>query len=444
MVELTNGFCNPEAERSVIAALAKGKHSKHVQALVADDFYDPDHRTLFSAMQALVLAKQSISMPTIADMLARTTGSDALMPLLMEIVNTNGFGAEFALAEHIALLKACSLRRRIYSIIDSARDELADPKNDAAAALESLRQNLRELVITGHTWESMQDVMFATFNALEARSKGEEKTMPSGIRALDKRTAGFHKGELTVIGARPAVGKSALGVHIALSAAKNGHHVAVCSREMTNVQYGTRIVASGTTVDAQNLRTGDISPQDWEQIALATSEFSPLPIDYMFSTRYIEDLRMEVQNKVDQGDLDMLVVDYLQLMQSKQRFEKDYQRIAYVSKMLKDMTTDLNISIIALAQVGRSSDGSMPTLSELRGSGDIEQDADNVIFMHRPEDSNDKYVCPDHRGYPESLKQNGCSYIALNVAKQRQGETGSIAVIFNPARMQFTEIAKEG
>ena len=163
----------------------------------------------------------------------------------------------------------------------------------------------------------------------------------------------------------------------------------------------------------------------------------------MFSTRFIEDLRMEVQNKVDRGKLDLLVVDYLQLLQSKQRFEKDYQRIAYVSKMLKDMTTDLNIAIIALAQVGRSSDGSMPTLSELRGSGDIEQDADNVIFMHKPESSNDRFVHPDHRGVPEALAQKGMNYIALNVAKQRQGETGTIAVVFHPARMQFTEFTAE-
>lgn len=443
-MELTNGFYNLDAERSILAALAKGKAQKYARELIADDFHDADHRALFTAIQALDIAGKNITLATIAESLSRTTGNDSLMPVLTGIIKNSGFGAEFAIRDHVSILKECTLRRSIYAILDTARDSLMDAKNDAAGILESTRQQMRELVTTGHSWKNMQDVMMATFDALEARARGEEKAMPSGIRSMDRRTAGFHKGELTVIGARPAVGKSALGIHIALSTAMNGYRVAVCSREMTDVQYGTRIVARGTTIDPQKLRTGDIANDEWDQIAEATTEFSTLPVEYMFSTRFIEDLRMEVQNKVDQGQLDMLVVDYLQLLQSRQRFEKEYQRIAYVSKMLKDMTTDLNISIIALAQVGRSSDGSMPTLSELRGSGDIEQDADNVIFMHRPEDSSDKYVSPDHNGVPESLKLNDMDYIVLNVAKQRQGETGCIAVAFRPARMQFVEIAKEG
>lgn len=438
-----NGFYSLDAERSIIAALVKGKLQKYARDLQADDFYDPDHKALFAAIQALETAGKSASIPTIAAQLSRDSGSDALIPVLMNIIQNHGFGAEFALTEHISLVKGYALRRRLYGILDDARDQLMAPENEAETVLENTRQLLRELIITGHSWESMPDVMAATFQALEDRSLGKEKTMPSGIAGLDRRTAGFHRGELTVLGARPAVGKSALGIHIALSAAANGYSVAVCSREMTDVQYGTRIIARGTRVDPQKLRTGAIDADDWAQIAEATTDYSRLPAEFMFSTRFIEDLRMEVQNKVDRGKLDLLVVDYLQLLQSKQRFEKDYQRIAYVSKMLKDMTTDLNIAIIALAQVGRSSDGSMPTLSELRGSGDIEQDADNVIFMHKPESSNDRFVHPDHRGVPEALAQNGMNYIALNVAKQRQGETGTIAVVFHPARMQFTEFTAE-
>lgn len=438
-----NGFYNHDAEKSIIAALSKGNLQKFARDLQIDDFHNPQCKNIFAAIHALEFAGKNVSLPAIADQLSKLTGNDDLMPVLIGIIKDHGFGAEFALKEHIELVKAYSLRRRLYGILDGARDKLMAPENEVQSVLEDTRQMLRELVITGHSWESMPDVMQETFTALENRALGKEKSMPSGINGLDRRTAGFHKGELTVLGARPAVGKSALGIHIALSAAASGYHVAVCSREMTNVQYGTRIVARGTRVDPQKLRTGAIEEEDWTQIAEATTAYSRLNVDYMFSTRFIEDLRMEVQNKVDSDNLDMLVVDYLQLMQSRQRFEKDYQRIAYVSKMLKDMTTDLNIAIVALAQVGRTSDGNMPTLAELRGSGDIEQDADNVIFMHRPDNSNDRYVHPEHRGMPETLAQQGMNYIALNVAKQRQGETGTIAVVFHPARMQFTEINME-
>ena len=152
---------------------------------------------------------------------------------------------------------------------------------------------------------------------------------------------------------------------------------------------------------------------------------------------------MEVQKKVDANELDMLIVDYVQLMQTKQRFDKDYMRIAYVSKMLKDMTTDYNIAIIGLAQVGRASEGSMPTLAELRGSGDLEQDADNVMFLHRPEDQFDKYVNPADQALFAIAEQKGMQYVVINVAKQRQGQTGSTAVIFDPARMRFTAIERQ-
>ena len=331
----------------------------------------------------------------------------------------------------------------MYAVIDKAKRELLEDEQETGAVLDETRQALRDLVITGHAWKSMQDVMLDTFSALERRAEGKEPRMSSGISSLDACTAGFHKGEFTILGARPAVGKSALGAYIALSAAAQGYKIAICSREMTSEQYGTRIFANATQIDSGKLRTGSLSEGDWEQITDAMTSNAGLPISFMFSTRYVEDLRMEVQKKVDANELDMLIVDYVQLMQTKQRFDKDYMRIAYVSKMLKDMTTDYNIAIIGLAQVGRSSEGTMPTLAELRGSGDLEQDADNVIFLHRPEDQFDKYVNPADQALFAIAEQKGMQYVVINVAKQRQGQTGSTAVIFDPARMRFTAIERQ-
>lgn len=442
MVSAVTAFYNLEAEQAVLAAFATGKNDSHIADLEPQDFYDPQHRQIFTAMRTLAAEQKGISIPAIAGALTRLYGNDELMTPLFSMLNQSAaHGGAWALKQHIEIIRSASLRRTAFSVIEAAREDFLDPANDTAAALDKARQALRDVVITGHTWKTMPDVLLNTFSTLEKRAKGEEKAFPSGIALLDRYTSGFHRGELTVIGARPAVGKSALGAHIALAAAKAGCKVAICSREMTDVQYGARIISRFADVKNTAMRSGRLSDSDWAQIADAVSHYSPLDVSFMFSTRYIEDLRMEAQKKVDSGALDLLVVDYMQLLQSKQKFAKDFERIAHVSKALKDMTTDLNIAIIALAQVGRSSEGSMPTLAELRGSGDIEQDADNVIFMHRPEPG-DRCIGPDDRQIMNGLEMQGLRYIVLNVAKQRQGETGAIPLVFNPAKMLFTELVR--
>jgi replicative DNA helicase len=223
----------------------------------------------------------------------------------------------------------------------------------------------------------------------------------------------------------------------ALNAAKAGYRVGVCSREMTASQYGTRIFQSGTDISSYKLRTGDLSLEDWAQLAQTMGYYQGYNVSFLFNTKDVEDLRAAVQQRVDGDGLDMLVVDYTQLMRTKQKFDADYQRIGYVTKTLKDMTTDFNISVLALAQVGRGSAGDMPSLEELRGSGDMEQDADNVLFLHRPEKSTDAWIAPGDINLFNVLQRDGRQYIAVRVAKQRQGQIGSLAMVFNPDKMTY-------
>lgn len=437
-------FYNIDAERSVLTIFSLGKFDKFVGDLEPQDFYEPEHRQLFTAMKALVLDHKTVNLPAVAESLTRLYGTDDLAIKFMTVINETQrtqVNSEFTLKQNIEILKSQTMRRALYAIVSEARDDLLDGTNDTQNVLEKTRQSLRDMVTTGHTWKSMSEVLMSTFSQLERRAKGEEKSIPSGIPKLDKYTAGIHKGELTVIGARPAVGKSALGAHMALSAARAGYKVAICSREMSDVQYGTRVLARTAEIRNHALRNGSFNDDEWEQITEAMMLHGSLPVEFMFSTRYIEDLRMEVQKKVDGDGLDLLVVDYMQLMQSKQRFQKDFERIAYVSKTLKDMTIDLNIAIIALAQVGRAAQGDMPTMAELRGSGDIEQDADNIIFMHKPEPG-DQYIHPEDRDKLAGWEMMQMRYIALNLAKQRQGDIGTVHLIFNPAKMTFTEPAR--
>ena len=445
--EKSSLFQNIRAEQGIIGLIVSDdSYDRLALDFVQDDFSVPEHQMILAAMHKMACEKKKIDLVTINSELVGMYGNEKgreLTDSLLDMMGTDGaFTAKYHVKEYSGIIKSAAMRRNMLKVIEQAKASLTTTTEDTSAILDATRQGLRDIIITQHSWESMEEVVTATFEAIGRRAAGEEPSMPSGIVLLDNITSGFHRGELTIIGARPAVGKSALGAHIALSAAEQGYKVGICSREMTDVQYGSRIISRGADIDNDHLRTGALEDSEWESMSEAVSSIAKLPVSFMFTARYIEDLRMEVQKKVDEGQLDMLMVDYVQLMQTRQRFEKDYLRIGYVSKMLKDMTVDFNIAVVALAQVGRSVENTMPNLSDLRGSGDLEQDADNVIFMHRPKDASDPYVHPSDRGSFPQLKDRGLQYIALNIAKQRQGQIGSVCVIFYPAKMRYTPIER--
>lgn len=436
-----SAFYNTEAEKSVLAAMAKPELAgKHISRLTPDDFYDTAHRKLFTAMQSLIAEGKPMDFVLLSETLTRMYGDDELMGVLFD-AQKGRYGSAFVLGDHIAILQTASKRRRINKLLERMNKQNSDPDIDPDTLIADAMVQLRGFG-EGKAVEcaDLTTVLQSAFEELEDRAKGKRRGMMSGLQVLDNKTAGFHKGEMTIIGARPAVGKSAFAGQIALTASNDGAKVCICSREMTGVQYGIRILAGGTNISNMKMRNGDLNENDWNQIVDSMMLYGNRDIRFMFSTKYIEDLKAEVQAMKDADGLDMLIVDYIQLMQSKQRFEKDYQRIGYISKMLKDMSTELNIAVIALAQVGRSTEGSMPTLSELRGSGDLEQDADNVIFLHRPEDASDKWVRPSEKGVFDAIASMKCQYLVLSIAKQRQGETGVVSCVFNPAAMSFDNI----
>lgn len=438
----SEGFVNDKAEEAVLAAfLQEPDLSAQSLTLSETDFTTQDRRDLFNAVRNYTAEKGDCTdIVAFSDKLRQMYG-ERETKLTQYAVNLKlqEIGAKYSLKKHIEILRGATSKRKLYDILGKARQQLEND-GEAATVLETTRQSLREMATVSDSWTSIGDVMASTYRVLQKRANGEEPLMPSGIPILDKITTGFHHGELTIIGARPSVGKSAFAMSCAINAAKAGYKVGVVSREMRDDQYGVRLFQSGTDVDSRNMRTGELVYEDWEQLAQAMGYYQGLPMSFLFNTKDIEDLRAEVQQRVDTVGLDMLVVDYAQLMRTKQRFDADYQRIGYVTKTLKDMTIDFNLCIIALAQVGRSSAGDMPSLEELRGSGDMEQDADNVLFLHRPEKATDEWVAPEDVGLFNILQQDGRQYIAVRVAKQRQGEIGSMAMVFNPKRMMYLGI----
>lgn len=443
MIAGATNFASQEAEQSVLYSFLTA-HDDNVSSKLNDiceaDFYYTNFGKLFRAIKATAAKGLAIDLVTVDSVISELFPSE-----YAEISNTmiSCIQCEFTfrhIDSYIRVMKELSARRKSIQSVEEIITQLRDPTQDLGTVLDKLRTESRNIEVNKHKVESMLDVMLATYDYLEKRSKGEDKSISTGIPNVDALVGGFFGGELTVIGARPSIGKSAFGANIAIEAAKNGFKVAVVSREMTDVQYGQRMIAHDTFIDGMKLRKADLSEEDWCSIAEVLSPLANLPISFMFTVRTVEDLRRECQRMVDKGELDMLIVDYLQLMHTAKNIKEEHLRVGHISKSLKDIATDFNIPVIALAQVNRDTDGQMPTLKSLKASGDIEQDADGVIFLHRPSSANDPYVDPRDREYFDSYEKSGLTYICIGVAKQRQGAVGKACVLFDSPHMRYYPI----
>lgn len=442
-------FASAEAEKHLLGCFVKKFDAclSQFAELAEDDFFFASHRTIFKAMRQARAEQLNVDLVTLNQMLFKIAPHEE-QKLTEEVVEcvkpifTTGF-----IDSYLTIVKTLSTRRKAIALCEQMRRQLADPAQDINAIMDKMRTEAGDISVGKHSWVSMQDGMLATFEYLEQRVKGTITSITTGIKNVDAVIGGFFGGELTVIGARPAVGKSVFGMNVALAAAEQGFHVGICSREMTNIQYGQRILSYESYVDGMKLRKAEVSDDDWNIIAEGLGEASRLPIEFLFTVRTVEDLRAEVQRKAHRGELDMLIVDYLQLMATAQRFKEDRLRVGYISKALKDIAVDYNIPVIALAQVKRYAGGArakMPTLEDLKDSGNIEQDADGVIFLHNPYDEEDDYVDPRDKPHFRDYIEKGYTYLCLGIAKQRQGSTGKACVLFDKRTMHYYAIDRSG
>ena len=439
-----SGFSSEKAEQGVICQLlsSNDKALLHAGELNQADFYDPERGKLLAAIQATVAKRQTVDLVTVDNTLGEMFPADHMALTNAMVGCVNAMSLDFtSLDDYIEIVRSLARRRQSIVAFEGILRDLKDPTHDIGEIVDRARTQAADAMESRHAWMSMSDVLVSTYEFLEKRERGEVKGITTGLKAIDKMIGGFFPGELTVIGARPGVGKSAFGANVALEAARKGYRVAVVSREMTDIQYGQRVMSRGSLVDGMKLRKAELDGDDWIKIAEALTEMSALPVSFMFTVSAVEDLRSEVQKKALRGEIDMLVVDYLQLMQTRKQFrDRENLRIGYVCKALKAMAVDFNIPVIALAQVNRDSDGQMPTLKNLKDSGDIEQDADNIIFLHRPSSAGDSCVYPEDRLTFETYTALGYVYQCICVAKQRQGALGKICLLFDPGHMKYTEI----
>ena len=416
-------------------------------ALTGKDFSNKDYGRLFNAIQDVIQQDRHVDVITVEDSVARLFPKSIkrLRDLLVVLTKyreptvDDSHGVE----DYVAIIKSLSMRRNAANTLNELVKQIYNPEKDISETLVSIREAVDESGVDNGGSVNLQDVLFRTFDYVERLQKGEIQSIQSGLVSLDRMIGGFYGGELTVIAARPSVGKSAFAQFIALSAARKGKKIGFVSCEMVDIGFGQRIFSNIAKVDGMAIRKGELSAEDWEKISDVFTLLRDSVIDFKFDYTYIEDIAQWATKQARRGEMDMLIVDYLQLVDVRKRFDAEHLRVGYISRTLKKLATQLNIPVIALAQVNRETDGSMPTLKNLKDSGSIEQDCDGVIFLHRPKDENDPYVEPRDKPYFAGYAEKGFTYICIGVAKQRQGAIGKVSVLFRPQFTEFTAISRE-
>lgn len=436
-------FYAEEAERSILGAMLRSERAqKDADILTERDFYAPANGKIFTAMRMLQAQKRPIDLTTVADLLDKmgTLAAVGGVEYLIGIAQSTPSAANAkAYAERV---KEAALMRQVREIGEQLARDAADPMTDIPSLVDGARAKLRGIAMPGVTYTTLADAAINELDELEREAKGLVKTYKYGIASMDARTGGMRKGELITIAALTSVGKTAIGYSVALNNGRAGIPVCYISLEMTSGQLARRAFSNIAQVDGMRMRTATLTADDWERLGAALPAIGETRVNQWTESNYVEDIRMFIQHMVDIGECELAVIDYVQLMDTRRKISGETERVGYCSRMAKRMTIDFNIPIITLSQMNRNptKDGKirMPRMSELRSSGQLEQDADTVMILHRPENANDETV--KDAGLFETLKKNGKDYMIGDFQKQRGGATGRVRFGFDPAHMTYFDI----
>ncbi len=434
---------NLEAERCVLGCMLVDEvaRAKAFGFVTRDSFTEPAHREIFSAISAKVDAKQAVDVVTVHAALEKNeayvnAGGPAYLAALVEAVPTTENIEYYAdIVQDKALLRnlVTTCRKAISECHDSGRNAKEIISEAEQSMIGLLKERNKGFVSAG-------DLMLPTIEMLEkltkARQKGAEVSgLNTGFRDLNTMTSGFHPGELIILAARPSMGKTALALNLAEHIAeKNNAAVAFFSLEMGPDELVCRLLASRASVRGQNLRRGDMTAADYSKIVRAAGIIKELDL-FIDSSPSLTPLDIKSRCQLLRAqcpNFAAIFVDYIQLLSAgsdKQFKDNRVQEISYISRSLKSLAVELKVPVIALSQLNRQAEqgsdkGSRPQLSHLRESGSIEQDADMVMMLYRPSYYN---------------KEAASDEAEIIIAKQRNGPTGTVKMIFNPEYARFID-----
>ena len=441
-------FTCVEAEESVIRRMLKSTEISEEIAndLTGPDFSNHDYGRIFNVIQTLVERRQGIDKITVSNAAKSIFPKNAAK--IAEVVEQlsrfrpNSPDDSRNIADHVKIVKDLATRRKAIANFDKLATDLHNPECEIGEILAKMQEALDGIDIVKAEWSTMEDTLLSTYLYLEKRAKGEIKAVTSGISSLNTLLGGFFDGEMTIVGARPSAGKSAFGINIAVKAAEDGAKVGFVSCEMQKEGIGQRVLSNAAGIDGMKLRTANLEDADWDELSKGMEYMSRLGIQWLYDCNYIEDVIHTVKHKVRHKELDLVIIDYLQFMDTKRHFKDERLRVGYMTKALKRLAKSAKIPVIVLSQLTREGEGQMPTMKMLRESGNIEQDADGIIFLHSPTNENDKSIDPRDKASFHDLTQNSRRYLCLGVAKQRNGAVGQVCVIFDPKVMRYMQITR--
>lgn len=432
---------NLDAEMSLLGAILI---DEEVLADISDklnsqDFYDKRHVLIFDAMMRLYERHRPVDLLTLSDELTKKSeleivGGSAYLTELTNYVPTAAHATTYA-----EMISQKAVRRRLIKASADIAELGYNEEREIAELLEKAESELFGVSDTNTKQDlvSLEQILTESFDRMEElhRGGGKLRGIPTGWRDLDNMTAGLQQSDLIILAARPAMGKTTLVTNLAYNVAtKAKKSVLFFSLEMSKEQLVDRMLADASGVDAWNIRTGNLSDDDFEKLSHAMGEMAEAPI-FIDDTPGVTvlEMRTKARREAHNNPLGLIIIDYLQLMQGSGRGDGNrVQEVSEISRGLKLIARELNVPVVALSQLSRSVENrspQVPQLSDLRESGSIEQDADIVAFIYR-----EAYYNPD------TDRQNITDLI---IAKHRNGPVGKVELYFHPERLRFMSLDKQ-
>ncbi len=445
-----------DAERSILGAVLLDNHAfnEAAERLTQDDFALDQHRRIFMRMAELMDAGRAVDIVTLAEELAKRKEVESVGGVAYLASLTENLPRRISIEEYVRIVKDKSLLRQLISVCSTAITRAADQSDEALEVLNAAESALLEVSEHGiqRGFLGIPEIVrnsFGSIDKLIQEGHREVTGLETHFTEFDRMTSGLQKSELTIIAARPSMGKTAWAINIAQNAAvRGGNVVAVFSLEMSKESLLRRMLASEALVDSQKIQKGFLGREDQEKLTSALERLVEARI-FIDDTPAISLTEMRAKaRRLRQmsGRLDLVVIDYLQLMSGSsmgpgaKRFENRTQEVSHISRGLKALAKELNVPVIALSQLSRASEqrggDKKPMLSDLRESGSIEQDADVVAFIHR-----DSYYNKDENGQPDPDTEGKAEII---IAKQRNGPTGSVHLAYLSKCTRFENLAFGG
>jgi replicative DNA helicase len=420
---------NVDSERVILGAilLDNALISQAVEQLKADDFYSPNHRRIFNAMLSLFERGERIDPILIGEELKKDGSIDSIGGVATITNLTYGLPHFSDIFDYAKVVKDKSLTRSLIKVCNQVTSEALAEEDDAAVILDHAEQLIFALADerTREGFAHVQPIAETVLAKIQDYAKRESHALTglsTGFRDIDQMTSGLQRTDLIIVAARPSMGKTALCLTLAQNAAIiEKAVVAVFSLEMSKEQLVMRMLSSEARVDAHRFRTGYLTREEWQRLAESIGTLSEAKI-FIDDTPGISVMEMRAKTRrlaAEQKQIDLVVVDYLQLMSGSRRSESRQQEVSQISRELKGLAKELNVPVVALSQLSRAPEARnppRPMMSDLRESGSIEQDADVVAFIYR-----DDYYKPteENAGIAEIL-----------ISKQRNGPTGTVKLAF--------------